>query len=62
MPFSYADPTSGPSAGGIGWFIFDTFTTINPGQTVPGLTGTLNDGTTVTFDLTASNVSGWARY
>lgn len=61
MPFSYANPTSGPSAGGIGWFVFDTFTTITPGQTITGLTGTLNDGTTVTFDLTAANVSGAPR-
>lgn len=58
MPFSYANPTSGPGAGGIGWFVFDMFTAINPGQTIPGLTGTLNDGTIVKFDLTASNVSG----
>ena len=60
MPFVYATPTSGPSAGGIGWFDFGSLT-INPGQTVPGLTGTLNDGTIVTFDLSLSLVSGAGR-
>lgn len=60
MPFSYANPGSGPSAGGIGWFNFGNLTIV-PGQTVTGLTGTLNDGTTVTFDLTAANVSGASR-
>ncbi|MEG1583503.1 MAG: hypothetical protein RR361_00440 [Anaerovorax sp.] len=52
MSFSYANPGSGPSAGGIGWFNFGNLT-LNPGQTIPGLTGTLNDGSTVTFDLSA---------
>lgn len=60
MSFSYANPGSGPSAGGIGWFNFGNLT-IQPGQTVSGLTGTLNDGTTVTFDLTAANISGASR-
>lgn len=50
MSFSYANPTSGPSAGGIGWFNFGNLT-INPGDSLIGLTGTLNDGSTVTFDL-----------
>lgn len=57
MAFSYASPTSGPSAGGIGWFDF-TGRTINPGQTITGLTGTLSDGNTVTFDMSNVNVSG----
>ncbi|MEG1892460.1 MAG: hypothetical protein RR189_01025 [Bacilli bacterium] len=52
MSFVYANPGSGPSAGGIGWFDFNSIV-INPGQTIPGLTGTLNDGSTVTFDLTS---------
>ncbi|MEG2297019.1 MAG: CshA/CshB family fibrillar adhesin-related protein, partial [Clostridium sp.] len=52
MSFSYANPGSGPSAGGIGWFNFGNLT-INPGGSLTGLTGTLNDGTTVTFDLSA---------
>ncbi|MEG0370274.1 MAG: CshA/CshB family fibrillar adhesin-related protein, partial [Hungatella sp.] len=50
MSFSYANPGSGPSAGGIGWFNFGNLT-LNPGDTLTGLTGTLNDGSTVTFDL-----------
>lgn len=60
MPFSYANPTSGPSAGGIGWFDFGTLT-INPGDTLTGLTGTLNDGSTVTFDLSYVLTSGQPR-
>ncbi|MEG2146903.1 MAG: hypothetical protein RRY06_09820 [Lachnospiraceae bacterium] len=56
MSFSYANPGSGPSAGGIGWFNFNNFT-LNPGQTTTGLTGTLNDGTTVTFDISAPSSS-----
>lgn len=60
MSFSYANAGSGPSAGGIGWFNFGNLT-ISPGQTIPGLTGTLNDGTTVTFDLSAQNPSGSPR-
>ncbi|MEG1891801.1 MAG: hypothetical protein RR301_10300, partial [Clostridia bacterium] len=56
MSFSYATPGSGPSAGGIGWFNFGNLT-LNPGQTVSGLTGTLNDGTTVTFDVSAPATS-----
>ncbi|MEG1895953.1 MAG: hypothetical protein RR162_06900, partial [Oscillospiraceae bacterium] len=50
MPLSYANAGSGPSAGGIGWFNFNSLT-LNPGDVVPGLTGTFNDGSTVTFDL-----------
>ncbi|MEG2428836.1 MAG: CshA/CshB family fibrillar adhesin-related protein, partial [Oscillospiraceae bacterium] len=52
MSFSYANPGSGPSAGGIGWFNFGNLT-LNPGDSLTGLTGTLNDGTTVTFDLSS---------
>ncbi|MEG0026415.1 MAG: CshA/CshB family fibrillar adhesin-related protein, partial [Bacilli bacterium] len=50
MSFVYANPGSGPSAGGIGWFDFGSLT-LNPGQSATGLTGTLNDGTKVTFDI-----------
>ncbi|MEG1888767.1 MAG: hypothetical protein RRZ33_08695 [Lachnospiraceae bacterium] len=50
MSFSYAASGSGPSAGGIGWFNFGNIT-LNPGDTLTNLTGTLNDGTTVTFDI-----------
>lgn len=57
MPIVYANPTSGPSAGGIGWFDFGNLT-LNPGDSLLGLTGVLNDGTTVTFDLSATLVSG----
>lgn len=60
MSFSYANPVSGPSAGGIGWFNFGNLS-LAPGQSVTGLTGTLNDGSTVTFDIAMSNVSGAAR-
>lgn len=42
MSFAYANPTSGPSAGGIGWFNFGNLI-LSPGQTVTGLSGTLND-------------------
>ena len=40
MSFSYANPTSGPSAGGIEWFDFGNLT-LNDGDTVTGVTGTL---------------------
>ncbi|MEG0138955.1 MAG: hypothetical protein RR703_03155 [Bacilli bacterium] len=56
MSFVYANPGSGPSAGGIGWFDFGNLT-LNPGDIIKGLTGTLNDGTTVTFDLSAPSSS-----
>ncbi|MEG1362344.1 MAG: hypothetical protein RSC69_07270, partial [Lachnospiraceae bacterium] len=42
MSFSYAASGSGPSAGGIGWFNFGNIT-LNPGDTLTNLTGTLND-------------------
>lgn len=60
MPFSYANPASGPSAGGIGWFDFGALN-LTPGQSQLGLTGTLNDGTVVTFDVAVSNISGTSR-
>ncbi|MEG0900142.1 MAG: hypothetical protein RSD67_06990 [Oscillospiraceae bacterium] len=50
MPFSYANAGSGPSAGGIGWFNFGNLT-INPNTALTNLSGTLNDGSTVTFDI-----------
>ncbi|MEG1495104.1 MAG: hypothetical protein RR406_02210 [Bacilli bacterium] len=50
MAFVYANPGSGPSAGGIGWFDFSNLV-IAPGQSYTNLTGTLNDGSTVTFDI-----------
>ena len=60
MSFSYANPTSGPSAGGIGWFNFGNLT-IHPGDSLTGLTGTLNDGSIVTFDLRLAFTSGQPR-
>lgn len=60
MSFSYANSFSGPSAGGIGWFNFGNLV-LAPGDSVTGLTGTLNDGTVVTFDIAMSLVSGAAR-
>lgn len=56
MTFSYANPTSGPSAGGIGWFNFGNLV-LKPGDSYTGLTGTLNDGSTVTFDLSSPAAS-----
>ncbi|MEG1752159.1 MAG: hypothetical protein RR140_03505 [Clostridia bacterium] len=56
MSFSYANPGSGPSAGGIGWFNFGNIV-LNPGDSYLGLTGTLNDGSTVTFDLSVPSTS-----
>ncbi|MGX8850335.1 DUF7507 domain-containing protein [Amedibacillus sp. YH-ame10] len=60
MPFSYANPTSGPSAGAIGWYDFGNLT-LNPNTTVTGLGGTLVDGTTISFDLTLTAISGQSR-
>lgn len=60
MSFSYANPTSGPSAGGIGWFNFDNLT-LNPGDSFTGLKGTLKDGSVVTFDIAMALISGTAR-
>ncbi|MEG2322708.1 MAG: hypothetical protein RSB71_04445, partial [Bacilli bacterium] len=56
MSFVYANPGSGPSAGGIGWFDFGNLT-LNPGDVIKGLTGTLSDGTSITFDLSAPSTS-----
>lgn len=53
----YANTTSGNLAGAIGWVNFGTFA-LTPGQTVTGVTATLRDGSTITFDITNSNVSG----
>ncbi|MEG2543853.1 MAG: hypothetical protein RR986_04030 [Longicatena sp.] len=52
MSFVYANPGSGPSAGGIGWFDFGSLT-LQPGQVVTGLSGTLSDGSVVSFDATS---------
>lgn len=60
MPFVYANPTSGPSAGGIGWFNFENLS-MNPGDTVTGLTGTLSNGNIVTFDMSLTLLSGTPR-
>lgn len=58
MSFAFANPGSGPSAGGIGWFNFGQGFTIVPNQVYTNLTGTLLNGITVTFDLTLKTVSG----
>lgn len=60
MPLSYANPTSGPSAGGIGWVNFENLT-LNPNTTINNLGGTLNDGTVVTFSMTLTTLSGQTR-
>ncbi|MEG2457773.1 MAG: hypothetical protein RSB41_02660 [Bacilli bacterium] len=52
MSFVYANSGSGPSAGGIGWFDFGSLN-LKPGDSYTGLGGTLSDGTTITFDLSA---------
>lgn len=56
MALVYATPGTGPSAGGIGWFDFGTFT-LTPGTTVTGLTGTFLDGSTVTFSISSTAVA-----
>ncbi|MEG0798978.1 MAG: hypothetical protein RSG51_00925 [Bacilli bacterium] len=56
MSFVYANPGSGPSAGGIGWFNFNNIN-LSPGQSYLGLTGTLSDGTKVTFDISVPSSS-----
>lgn len=53
----YANTGSGNLAGAIGWVDFGSFT-LTTGQTVTGVTATLRDGSTLTFDLNNSNVSG----
>lgn len=58
MSFAFANPGSGPSAGGIGWFNFGQGFTITPNQIYTNLTGTLLNGITVTFDLTLKTLSG----
>lgn len=58
MSFAFANPGSGPSAGGIGWFNFGQGFTITPNQVYTNLTGTLLNGITVTFDLKLKTLSG----
>ncbi|MEG0387975.1 MAG: CshA/CshB family fibrillar adhesin-related protein, partial [Niameybacter sp.] len=50
MAFAYAAAGSGPSAGGIGWANFGNLN-LQPGGSPQMFTGTLNDGTKVTFDV-----------
>ncbi|MEG0981538.1 MAG: hypothetical protein RSE52_07250 [Erysipelotrichaceae bacterium] len=50
MSFVYANGGSGPSSGGIGWFDFGSLV-LNPGDVKTGLSGTLSDGTKITFDM-----------
>lgn len=59
MSFSYANPTSGPSAGGIGWMNFGNIT-LNPGDSA-SFSGVLNNGVQVSFDLSLNLVSGTPR-
>ena len=59
MAISYAPAGSGPNAGGIGWFNFGSVT-FNPGAPAVNVTGTLNDGTVVSFDINVTNDSGVA--
>lgn len=54
---SYANTGSGAIAGALGWINFGALT-LAPNQTVSGVTATLLDGSTVTFDLTNSYISG----
>lgn len=52
---SYATAGTGPSAGGIGWVNFGTFS-IAAATTVTGITATLRDGSILKFNL--SNAAG----
>lgn len=54
---SYANTGSGALAGAIGWINFGALT-LAPNQTLSGVTATLLDGSTVTFDITNSFISG----
>lgn len=54
----YATPGSGPSAGGIGWINFGAGFTLAPGASFTGLTASLFDGSTITFDISNTTVSG----
>lgn len=56
---SYATPGTGPSAGGIGWVNFGTFS-LAPGVTVNNITATLRDGSTLSFSINQTTVSGGA--
>lgn len=60
MSFSYANPTSGPSAGGIGWFDFNSINLL-PNTTLNNLGGTMPDGTEISFSMTLTPVSGQSR-
>lgn len=52
MALAYANPGTGPISGGIGWVDFGNLV-LNPGGSVIGVTGTLMDGTIVTFDISS---------
>lgn len=56
MSFVYANPASGPSAGGIGWVNFGNLN-LKPGDSVTGVTSTLKDGTTIIFDIKSDSMS-----
>lgn len=60
MALSYANPTSGPSAGAIGWYDFANLR-LEPNTGATNLGGTLNDGTTITFDIALAAISGQSR-
>ncbi|MEG1558685.1 MAG: hypothetical protein RR228_01290 [Bacilli bacterium] len=50
MSFVYANPGTGVGSDSIGWFDFGSLT-LTPGQILTNQTGTLKDGSTVTFDI-----------
>ncbi len=52
----YANPSSGPSAGGIGWIDFGFGFSLAPGASATGITASLLDGSTVTFNITNTTV------
>lgn len=57
----YATPgINSPSAGGVGWVDFGNFT-INPGDSITGITANFLDGSTVTFDLKNTAIVGAGR-
>lgn len=55
---SYANAGSGPSAGGIGWINFGAGFSLTPGTTITGLSVSLLDGSTMTFNINNTTLAG----
>ncbi|MEG0297559.1 MAG: SdrD B-like domain-containing protein [Clostridium sp.] len=56
--FSYATAGTGKSAAAIGWFNFGPGFVLTPGTTITGLSAVYLDGSTVSFDISMSLISG----